>query len=133
MTNMRKFIVSAVVASAMAVTSANAQTPAPAKQTDVSGKWAFTVQTENGPGTPSVTFKQEADKITGTYVSQLLGTAPLAGTVKDKNIEFVVRADVQGQAVEVIFKGTIEADDTMKGTIAISGMGGGTFTAKRAT
>ncbi|MEP6763490.1 MAG: hypothetical protein ABJB66_04215 [Gemmatimonadaceae bacterium] len=133
MTSMRKFIVTAVAASVLGVSLAGAQSPAPAKQTDISGKWAFTVQTENGPGTPSVTFKQEADKITGTYVSQLLGTAPLAGTVKEKNIEFVVKADVQGQAVEVTFKGTIEADDSMKGSIAIAGMGGGTFTAKRAT
>ena len=129
------FMVTASVfaAAAFAQTSpAPAKPPAAAtKAADISGKWQFTVQTENGTGSPVVTFKQEADKLSGDYISQTLGNATLTGTIKDKTFDFVVKANVQGTAIDVAFKGTVEADNTLKGTLDIPGLGGGTFTARR--
>jgi hypothetical protein len=113
-----------------AAAPAPAQAPAPAK-VDVTGIWAFEVQTENGTGTPQLTFKQEGEKLTGHYSSQLLGEADLAGTVKGQAIEFVVAANVQGNAIELSFVGTIENKDAMKGKVSLAGMGEGTFTGKR--
>ena len=130
---MRQATMQMVVAAAMIVTACLAVTAAqtaPAK-VDVTGIWAFEVQTENGTGTPQLTFKQEGEKLTGHYSSQMLGEAELTGTVKGSAIEFVVAANVQGNAIELSFVGTIENKDSMKGKVSFAGMGEGTFTGKR--
>jgi len=44
---------------------------AQAAKTDVTGKWTFTVETGAGSGTPTMTFKQEGEKLTGHYSGQL--------------------------------------------------------------
>src|SRR5262249_3539862 len=49
---------------------------------DVTGKWLFNVQTDAGSGTPTVTLKQEGEKLTGHYSSQNFGEQELTGTVK---------------------------------------------------
>lgn len=100
---------------------------------DVTGTWAFEVQTDNGTGTPTLVFKQDGEKITGTYSSQMIGEAQLAGTVKGQAIEFVVAANVQGMAIELTFSGTLETKDAMKGKVSFAGMGEGTFVGKRKT
>ena len=130
---MRKPTMQMVVAAAMIVTACLAVTAAqtaPAK-VDVTGIWAFEVQTDNGTGTPQLTFKQEGEKLTGHYSSQMLGEADLTGTVKGQAIQFVVAANVQGNAIELSFVGTIESKDSMKGKVSFAGMGEGTFTGKR--
>jgi hypothetical protein len=78
-----------------------------------------------------VTFKQDGEKLTGHYSSQMLGEAELVGTVKGQAIEFVVSANVQGNAIELSFVGTIETKDSMKGKVSFAGLGEGTFTGKR--
>ena len=130
---MRKSTMQMMVAAAIIVTACLAVTAAqtaPAK-IDVTGIWAFEVQTENGTGTPQLTFKQDGEKLTGHYSSQMLGEADLTGTVKGQAIEFVVAANVQGNAIELSFVGTIESKDSMKGKVSFAGMGEGTFTGKR--
>jgi hypothetical protein len=54
---------------------------------DISGAWEFTVETSQGSGTPSFEFKQEGDKLSGTY-SGRFGKAPLAGSVKGDQVDF---------------------------------------------
>src|SRR5215831_16223080 len=98
---------------------------------DVTGKWAFTVQTDAGTGTPTVTLKQDGEKLTGHYSSQTLGEADLTGTLKGNKIDFSFNADLQGNKLEVKYSGTVESKDSMKGTLDIAGLGGGSFTAKR--
>ena len=97
---------------------------------DVSGMWVFTVQSVAGTSSPLVTFKQEGEKLTGHYSSQLLGEAALAGTVKGDAIEFTVSTDVQGTRVDAKYSGTLEGKDSMKGKLS-TGFGDGTFIAKR--
>ncbi len=98
---------------------------------DVSGKWTFDVTTSAGSGTPTVTFKQSGDTLTGHYSSTNLGEADLAGTVKGKDIGFKFTGAVQGMSVEVTYTGTIESNEAMKGTLDIGGLAQGTFTGKR--
>ena len=107
---------------------ASAQTDAKA---DVTGKWLFNVTTNAGTGTPTVTFKQQGDSITGHYSSQTLGEADLKGTVKDRKINFNFRVEIQGTTLTVTYSGTVEGNDAMKGTIDIGGQATGTFTAKK--
>ena len=98
---------------------------------DVTGVWAFTVESAGGTGLPTVTLKQEGEKLTGHYSSMFFGEAELTGTVKDQAIAFIVAAEVQGTKVELKFTGTVDARDAMKGKTSAGDLGDGTFTAKR--
>jgi hypothetical protein len=100
-----------------------------AQAASVTGEWLFNVQTDQGAGTPTITFKQDGEKLTGKYVGQL-GNADLTGTVKGNAIHFTFTIDAQGQAAPVTYDGTVEKN-TMKGKLDIGGMVNGTFTATK--
>ena len=106
-----------------------ASTHAAAQGTNVTGDWTFNVTTDQGGGTPTISFKQEGEKLTGKYNGQL-GASDLTGTVKGNDIQFSFTVDVQGQQAPVTYKGTVEKN-TMKGTMDIAGMVNGTFTATK--
>ena len=97
---------------------------------DLSGKWLFTVETSAGSGTPTIALKQDADKLTGHYSGQL-GESDLSGSMKGRDIVFTFNVDAQGYAIKVTYTGTIESNDSLKGTVDLGGLAGGTFTAKR--
>ena len=100
-----------------------------AQAANVTGEWNFNVQTDQGGGTPVITFKQDGEKLTGKYAGQL-GNADLTGTVKGSAIHFTFTIDVQGQQAPVTYDGTVEKN-TMKGKLDIGGMVNGTFTATK--
>ena len=97
---------------------------------DVTGTWTFTVQTSAGAGTPTITLKQDGEKLTGHYAGQL-GEADLTGTVKGQDVVFSFTVDAQGTVLKNTYTGTIESKDSLKGTVDIAGLATGTFTAKR--
>lgn len=98
---------------------------------DITGTWIFTVDTGT-VGTPTVTFKQEGEKLTGHYSSMTLGEADFTGTLKGQDLNFTFEAKVQDTPVPVVYKGTVPNKDEIKGTIDIAGgAASGTFTAKR--
>ena len=101
-----------------------------AGEVDVTGAWTFEVETAAGSGSPSFTFKQEGENLTGTYKG-LFGTADLTGTVKGNEIKISFKVDYQGQTFEITYEGKIEDKDTMKGTVKMSEIGEGTWTGKR--
>lgn len=103
--------------------------PALAQKTDISGEWAFDVQTDQGGGQPTITFKQDGEKLTGKYNGQL-GSSDLTGTVKGTAVHFTFSIDAQGQQAPVTYDGTVDGK-SMKGTMNIAGMINGTFTATR--
>jgi hypothetical protein len=96
---------------------------------DVTGKWAFAVETSAGAGAPTFTFKQDGEKLTGHYTGTF-GEADLTGTVKGADITFGFTVDAQGTSLKETYTGTVDKD-TMKGKLVIEGLGEGTFTAKR--
>jgi hypothetical protein len=124
-TNMKGLFALAIAAASIAAISVQDS------KVDVTGKWTFTVQTDAGGGTPTVTLKQEGEKLTGHYSSQNLGEADLTGTVKGREIKFSFTADAQGTSLTITYTGTIESSDSMKGTVDLGGMAQGTFAAKR--
>ncbi len=97
---------------------------------NVTGDWAFTVETPQGSGTPSFTFKQEGEKLTGNYKGQF-GEAPVTGTVKGGEIKFTIKISAQGQELTITYSGKIESKDSMKGTAVLGELGEATWTAKR--
>jgi hypothetical protein len=94
---------------------------------DISGTWEFTVETSQGSGSPSFTFKQDGQKLTGTYAG-LFGKAELSGTVKGDQVEFSFEAPNAGK---VTYKGTLEGGNRMKGDCEYGDLGKGTFTATK--
>jgi D-glucosaminate-6-phosphate ammonia-lyase len=98
--------------------------------TDVTGEWKLTVESPNGTGTPTVTFKQDGETLTGTYKGRF-GEAPLKGTVKGNDIKFSLTISPQGQDLQIDYTGTVDGD-TMKGKAKFGDLGEGTFTGKKA-
>jgi hypothetical protein len=101
--------------------------PARAQKVDISGDWLFTVETGMGSGSPNITFKQDGEKLTGTYSGQL-GNTSFAGTVVGTTVEFSFTTEAQGQSIDVAYKGTVDGK-SMKGTVSMAGgQLNGTFT-----
>jgi len=117
----RRFTLAVLALVVAAVTAGRAQT------VDVTGDWAFTVETGMGSGSPAITFKQDGEKLTGTYGGQL-GNANFTGTGKGTAIQFSFTLNAQGQEVDVNYTGTVDGK-TMKGAVAMAGgQLSGTFT-----
>jgi hypothetical protein len=95
---------------------------------DVTGTWAVEVETGQGTGTPSFTFKQEGDKLSGQYRG-LFGEAPVTGTLNGSAITFSVNVTAEGNPVRVTYSGTVDKD--MKGTVKLGDLAEGTFTGTR--
>src|SRR5438874_12757326 len=103
-----------VIAAAAAVVIGATAVAAQAAKVDVTGKWAFNVETAAGAGTPTITLKQDGEKLTGHYSGQL-GEADLTGTIKGAELTFKFSVDAQGNALECTYNGPGEGKDSMKG------------------
>ena len=123
---MKKIVFHTIVIALVLVPIARAQ-----DKIDITGKWIFTVETSAGSGMPTVTFKQDGEKLSGHYSSMTLGEADFTGTIKGREIAFNFNADVGGMQIPVSYTATAEGKDAMKGKIVITGLGDGTFTGKR--
>ena len=115
---------------AATTTQAPASTPSASDKTDISGAWAFQVESSAGSGSPTFTFKQDGEKLTGQYKGAF-GEAPLTGTVKGNKVDFVIKVEAQGQQMTITYAGTVEKDGSMKGTAELGEVGSATWTAKR--
>ena len=98
---------------------------------DLTGRWIFTVVTENGVGTPVVTLKQDGEKLTGTYESNALGSRSLTGSVKGDSMRFQLSGPPGNESVILTYMAAIVTADSMKGAVDFAGMGGADFTAVR--
>ena len=96
---------------------------------DVTGTWALEVETAQGTGTPSFTFKQEGDKLSGQYRG-MFGEAPVTGSINGSVIAFSVEVTAEGNTVRVTYSGTVDKD-TMKGTVKLGDLAEGTFKGTR--
>jgi hypothetical protein len=97
---------------------------------NVTGDWVFQVETDAGGGSPTFTFKQDGEKLEGTYKGAF-GEAKLTGTVKASAITFSFTAEAQGNKVTCTYEGTVEDASSMKGKVKLGDLGEGTFTGKR--
>ena len=117
------------------VFAAENKAPAPAAKAtaapsvSAAGIWHLEIQTPQGTGTPTFTFKQDGESLSGQYKG-LFGEAPVTGTLKGVAITFNVKVKAQDQDMTITYTGTIEGD-TMKGKVGFGDAGEGTFTGKR--
>jgi len=101
-------------------------------QVDVSGAWTLSVTTDNGITSPSLTLEQDGTELTGHYSSAALGETGVRGRVDGSQVTIRFSAELQGNSIGVMYRGTVAEDGTMSGTIDIAdGMLTGTFTATR--
>lgn len=96
----------------------------------LTGAWVFDVQTDAGSGSPTFTFKQDGEKLTGRYSGQL-GEAEVQGTVKGDSFTFEFTIEQGGQGGKIVYTGAILADGRLKGRVSLAGLAEGTFTARR--
>jgi hypothetical protein len=101
----------------------------PFEPAKVAGKWNARLQLESISGSPVLTFKQDGEKLTGTYQGYY-GATPLEGTIKEKEIAFAVTFNIEGTKTQGIFTGTVDGD-SMGGRVEFEGAGSGTWSAVR--
>ena len=82
---------------------------------DVSGQWLFNVQTDAGTGEPTVTFKQEGEKLTGHYSSQTLGEADLTARSRAPPSSSLSSPMSRATRSDVNYNGTIDSNSADEG------------------
>jgi hypothetical protein len=97
---------------------------------DVSGNWTFAVVLgEAGTGNAEIIMAQEAEgKMSGNYFGQL-ANGPIAGTYEGNNFEFTFPSAALG--ADITYRGELENDGTVKGSVIVQGNTMGTFTGKK--
>ena len=107
---------------------------------DVTGKWTWEQQGQNGATTVSLSLKADGGKLTGTLDGGRGGPVEISdGKVDGNSISFSVKRNMRGTDVVTPYKGIInDSGDSMKIEFSRMGRGGGeptpvTVTAKRAT
>ena len=94
---------------------------------DVSGSWAFAVDIMGQTGNAAVTMAQGSDgAVTGHYTGQL-GDTDFTGTATGDDFQLTLTSE----AGSVVYKGTLQDDGTISGTLDLGGMATGTFTGKK--
>lgn len=96
---------------------------------DLTGTWALQVVTEMGTRTPSVTLKQEGERLTGQYTSQL-GEAPVSGQIKGSAFSFEVTLPIEGTPMTILYTGTAGTDG-LSGKVTVGDADVGTFSGKK--
>lgn len=95
---------------------------------DVSGNWSFAVEVAGQTGNATVSMTQNSDgSIAGHYTGQL-GDTDFTGTATGNDFQFTLTGD----AGSVTYKGTLQTDGTLKGSLDLSGMAEGTFVGRKA-
>ena len=102
----------------------------PAAKVDLTGTWDVQVATDSISASPTISIKQDGEKLTGTYTSAQYGNFPLTGTVKGDKFELNVAMAIEGNTLNVYLGGTIDKD-SIKGNISYGDFASGTFTGAR--
>ncbi len=102
-----------------------------AAQTDLSGMWTLTVQSDQGDQPLPVTIVQDGESLTATGEVPELGAIEMTGTIDGAEVMFEWNLYIEGMELAITFTGTIAEDGTISGTADFGGFGEGGWTAKR--
>ena len=97
---------------ALCIAAAGLVSAAPLAPANIAGQWQFTVELAVGTGRPLVTFKQDGEKITGTYHG-MYGPADVTGTIK--LAEVTLSVTVHGSTAH--FSGKLTSATRMSGMV----------------
>jgi hypothetical protein len=95
---------------------------------NITGTWEMTTVSQRGERKQDVTFKQEGEKLTVSWMQAGRGGGdPVEvkgeGTVKGNDVEWKITRTTQRGEMTTLYKGTIVDDTHMKGTQTMN-MGG---------
>jgi hypothetical protein len=80
---------------------------------------------------PTLALKQDGEKLTGEYVSAQYGKFPVSGTVKGSDVTFGFTMNIESNAINVTYTGTVDKDGAIKGSVNYGDMMSGTFSAAK--
>ncbi len=101
-------------------------------QTDLSGMWTLTVQSDQGDQPLPVTIVQDGETLKATGEVPELGPIEMTGTIDGADIVFEWVLAVEGMEFEIILTGTVADDGTISGMADFGGFGAAGWSAKRA-
>src|SRR6185436_2979018 len=123
----RRLSVVALVIAVMAAGAATAFAQKAPEAINLTGKWQMQLEMSVGTSTPVLVFKQDAEKLTGTYTGRY-GEYQLVGKVDGRKLEFVVTINAEGTETRMSFTGELTpAGDVIKGNAELGGMGEATW------
>lgn len=84
---------------------------------DVAGNWKATAEGPNGAMERTFAFKVDGEKLSGETVSSFAGKSEIKnGTVKGDDLAFVITINLQGNEMQVNYKGKVVSKDEIKFT-----------------
>jgi len=102
---------------------------------DLTGDWEMTMTTQRGEMKSDLTFVQKGENLEVTMKSMgrsgTMMESKGTGTVKAMAVEFTITRTTQRGEMKSTYKGTIENDNTMSGTMEMGQMGSMTWKATR--
>jgi hypothetical protein len=126
---MRTYLLKVTLITVLLATSAAGWQPA--RAFNISGTWLFSVDLEGGGhGDPTFVFKQQGDKLTGTYDGPV-GHQDVTGTVTGNKAVFGFQASDGGETVKATYTATVESETKMSGTVDFNNEERGKWTAVR--
>jgi len=99
----------------------------PFKGINLSGKWGFEVETDQGTGEPQFDLKQSGNQVTGTYEG-LFGTQKVEGTLRGNRLTLIVEGDYEGQSMVSTYEGKVTGFNSIEGSLNINDQIDATFT-----
>jgi dienelactone hydrolase len=126
------------VAKRLAELNVDIKTVSLAKKTDmnaapsvnISGKWTMAANAGGQEIQIALDIKQEGAGFSGTMSSMLGGGSVEKGAVSANNVKGVIKAEIQGQMMEIQMEGKVEGNK-MTGTLSGAGLPPITFTATK--
>jgi hypothetical protein len=124
----RHLLLAMLMAMLFVVSTASQWRPA----VDLTGRWVMSFETPQGQSSPRLDLVQDGEKLTGTYMGRY-EPAKLMGRVVGRSVEFTVTILVEGQSVDLIFAGEVEAGAaSIHGEARLGPLGTTLWHAKRA-
>jgi hypothetical protein len=102
-----------------------------AAQTDLSGMWALTIQSDQGNQPLAITITQDGQNLTAMGDGGEIGPVEMKGMLDGSDVLFEWSLFIEGMELAITFTGTIAEDGTLSGTADFGGFGAGDWTAKR--
>ena len=102
-----------------------------AAQTDLSGMWTLTIQSDQGDQPLPITIVQDGESLTASGEVPEFGPIEMKGTLDGADVLFEWDLYIEGTELNIVFMGTIAEDGTISGTADFGGFGEGGWSAKR--
>jgi hypothetical protein len=89
---------------------------------DVNGNWKAEAEGPNGKMERTFALKVEGEKLTGETVSSFAGKSEIKdGKIKGDDMSFTITINLQGNTMDVAYKGKVVSKDEIKFTADVNG------------